>query len=188
MKKKSGLKKLIAGLLVCLTLCGCKSYGALKPAKKADIKGTYELVTYKVYGDNGTDVNLISEYGVKAYLVIDTNGIGYYLYKDNHTSKTTKQVSLRYLIEDRTDSTSDNEKIEYIVYDSDSSNTDIYKDDEIGIHEMLGVHIGWSKTLKYSITEKKGMTVFGVHYEGQQKLSVKYKKINSKTDPNSISM
>lgn len=67
-----------------------------------DLKGTYQLTTYKRTLNDATDekpatvTDYLAENSIEMYLVITGESIGYVSYKDNQTSLIVREVSLSY--------------------------------------------------------------------------------------------
>lgn len=89
------LKKIIPLLVLSGTMFSCSSYSA-KPGKLENLVGTYELDIYKMkHNDEDSEeepYDRKAEIGAVAYFSIDSEGYGYYAYKDNSTSPKVSQV------------------------------------------------------------------------------------------------
>ena len=86
---------------MCFSLSGCY---VSKPGKMSELVGTYELTSYtyrpKDLPDEEESENRISTRGITAYLVIKSDGTGYYAYRDNDTELWLKQVKIDYTYDD----------------------------------------------------------------------------------------
>lgn len=93
------LKKLIPLLVLTGSLCSCSSYSP-KPGKLENLVGTYELNVYKMkHNDEDPEEDPYdrkAEIGAVAYFSIDSEGYGYYAYKDNSTEARVAQVFSRF--------------------------------------------------------------------------------------------
>ena len=97
------LKKIIPMLLMVGTVSGCSSYSS-KPGKLENLVGTYELVTYQMKKDDSNPdeepYDHKAEIGCSAYFSVDSEGYGYYGYKDNDTAARVDSVFSTFTYDD----------------------------------------------------------------------------------------
>ena len=92
------LRKIIPAFLLTGVLCSCSSYSS-KPGKLENLVGTYELDVYKMRHEETEEKETYDrkkEIGAVAYFSIDSDGYGYYAYKDNNTAARVDQVFSRF--------------------------------------------------------------------------------------------
>lgn len=144
------------------------------PASLSKIAGTYELSSYTRSNSEEKDPeteasishNLIEEKGVVAYLVVNTDGTGYYIYKDNTHELSARMVRITYNYDDEKPSLVEN--IRYTYGESNSGDGGPNRG-----HETLGVNFKRrTKNLSYSMP-----AVFGRKYSQ----SVTYKQVSTDT-------
>lgn len=70
---------------VSLLFAGCGTSYTSKPGTKQEMAGTYQLTTYIQKDSEGNEVNRIEQLHVKAYMVVGTDGYGFYAYQDDNT-------------------------------------------------------------------------------------------------------
>lgn len=105
------MKKLLSSLLIgILLLLGAGCY-SVKAARKSDIVGTYQLVSYSIRG-----VDEFTEKQMVAYLVLREGDTGYYVYQDVNTELTVREVKVVYEA-----SESNPSKYEYVKFIKDTS-------------------------------------------------------------------
>lgn len=104
---KSTVKRIITlttaiALLILSTavLSGCY---LIKSGKMSWIEGTYKLRSY------GGDVDRLAERGIEMYVVIRSDGTGYYAYKDNNTDPYISEIKCRF-----TQDTEEPDKYSYV--------------------------------------------------------------------------
>ena len=66
----------------------------------SDIAGTYKLTRYIQKDDNGNPIDRINQLHVNAYLVVDTDGYGYYAYQDDETEFWYDSILIHYNTDD----------------------------------------------------------------------------------------
>jgi hypothetical protein len=93
-------------ILVLLLSSGCYTVNAVK---LKDVVGTYKITSYT---SDGTD--LIAKKGMEAYLVINSSGKSYYVYRDAKTELYVREIQLR-LVQD----TENPSKYAYVEYKLD---------------------------------------------------------------------
>lgn len=149
-----------AMLLLSLTcLSGCYN---IKSGKMKNVEGTYELVAYSTNKDE------IVENGVKLYVVIRSDGTGYYAYSDNDTALYFSELRCRF--------TQDPEKSGYYEYvelnftgNNDSWHT-------LGINSRLRV-----KNLNSYKPKYKG-NLFEGNVAVDYYINVDFERVSKKTD------
>lgn len=102
----------IGAMLLALTACYVS-----KPATMSDLVGTYELKTYTYKSDSAPQEqeadNRIALRGITAYLIVKSNGTGYYVYRSNDVALSAVSVKIDYTYDDK-----DSNKIKQIHYDT----------------------------------------------------------------------
>lgn len=109
--KEVVMKKLLATLIVTVMLAAvaCVAAGCYnsKPAVMSELVGVYELTQFTRWhtegeGEQATtqESDLKAEKGIRAYLVVNDNGRGYYVYKDNE-GLSAKEVAITYTYDDK---------------------------------------------------------------------------------------
>lgn len=96
----------------------------VNPQTMKDVKGTYELTSYtKRYNNasDGTNVDYITDYGYKIYLVVTGTDRGWYVMQSNETATYAKEVKLTYEYD-----TEETNKLRYVFY-RDSTTDESYK-------------------------------------------------------------
>lgn len=154
--------------LMCFTLTSCY---VSHPTAMKNLTGTYELTKFtrkaKDADSEADPDDLIKEKGIVAYLVITGEEYGYYVYKDNETPLTVKQVKINYEYDDE-----DITKVKSITY-IDGVFTNETKYPGAG-SELLGVNFRlFKRELNYS---------FQAVFNNKFAQSVIYKKANKATD------
>ncbi len=147
-----------------------------KPGYMKDLTGTYELTKYTyrlkdAEADEDKD-NMLKVNSIKAYLVISSDGTGYYVYKSNNHPLKAEEVRITYEYD-----TEETNKIREIYYTNGVSNS------SSGLpgngHESLGLLFKlFSKTLNMT-----HVAIFGNKYQS----SVSYKRVSRKTDLSYVS-
>lgn len=92
--KKILSRRFAALTLVVILILSAVAFGGCYRISSAELKyvvGTYKLITYSGQED------LIAAKGIELYVVIRSDGTGYYAYKDSETAAHIKPVSCRYL-------------------------------------------------------------------------------------------
>lgn len=178
MNFNKNLKYFIALFVACVVFAGsflftgCGTVYTSKAGTKQDMAGTYKLTTYKQKDDEGNEVDRISQLNVKAYMVVGTDGHGYYVYEDDNTP----------LWYDTT----------YIEYNKDTEQTDLYKSIRFtvgkgnvtinrqkpgcGYEPTMGFNVK-TKTFNYFIPDSHYYGCYPSYYT-----SVLYTKISEDTD------
>lgn len=142
-----------------LTLAGCYS---VKSGKMKNVEGTYELTGYS------TDVNEIEENGIKLYVVIKSNGEGYYAYTDNDTPLYFAELKCRF--------TQDPEKSGYYSY------VELNFTGKFDDWEKLGINAGWrEKNLNSNLPKYSGSILNGT-YSVDYYVNVDFTRVSRKTD------
>ena len=144
-----------------------------RPAALKKVVGTYELTSFtQTYPAENEEseaktVDMIKEKEIKAYLVLASDGTGYYVYKDKDTELTTHKLNITYSYDE-----DDTSKVKEIYY-TDGSDTSGDGAPNKG-HERLGVYFKWTtKKLTYTMP-----AVLGRKYSQ----SVRYDKVDKATD------
>lgn len=104
MKLSTKIKSIV--LVIALLAALASVFVGCIPAKLEKIVGTYKLITDTNQKYEQETVDRIETYGIESYLVITGNDYGYYVYKDNYSSVTCKEVSLSYAKNDDDEITS----------------------------------------------------------------------------------
>ena len=98
-----------------LALGGCY---ISNPADMDELIGTYQLTAYtrrpknaEAEDENAT-INMIDEYGITAYLIIKSDGFGYYVYKDNDEEVEAYSIKINYSYDEE-----NSDEIKEIHYD-----------------------------------------------------------------------
>lgn len=102
MKRKflSAVFSAIFALFAFAPFFGCSSYQS-KAGKLSELVGTYQLTSYTTKPDASTEeIDLLSETGAEAYLIVGENSYGYYVYKDNSTPVWCDSVFIEYTPDD----------------------------------------------------------------------------------------
>ena len=129
-------------LLAVTSLTGCY---VVKSSKMRKIEGTYKLTNYS------TDENEIETRGITMYMVVKSDGNGYFAYKDNDTDLYFAEMRCRF-----TQDTEDSSKYSYVEVNFDGGSE----------WEKFGVN-AYGKTLNSSVPVYKGNIFdgdFGVDY------------------------
>lgn len=115
------------------------------PAKMSDLEGTYELTSFTRRPkdadseDENATVDMIATNGIKAYLVVKSDGFGYYVYKDNDTELYADTIRITYTYDDENP-----EKIKEIRYDNGAAKKNAYPNSG---EETLGLNFKRKKKL-----------------------------------------
>ena len=120
--------KWVAAVLVLTMALGALGLTACYPSKPGtmrDLTGTYQLSAYTRSYDGETDQegqtvahDLIEERGVKAYLVVNGDGTGLYVYQDNNTAPSARLVHIQYTYDE-----DDASLVKEIVYTNGTSDS-----------------------------------------------------------------
>lgn len=176
------LRKIIPLLVLAGSMTACTSYTS-KPGKMEHLVGTYELSVYKMkrtIDEESEDYDRKAEIGAVAYFSIDSDGYGYYGYKDNETEARLASMFATF--------TYDEEKPELVkAIDINDGVTHKYEDEKrVGCLDEpdMGFHDGLlKKTLSYTI--HSGHMLFQkdrlIPYQ-----YVEYKKISNDTGVDKI--
>jgi len=142
-------KRILVSLLLILSvfvLTSCTSYSSRK-GKMEDLVGTYKLTTYiKQEYDATEDVDMIEQRSITAYLVVGSEGQGYYVYNGNLST-----ISIEYTYED--------DEIKAIQYNNGSNR--VYtkvSEPGYGNETKMGFNVN-NSTLSYSISKGKAFNV-----------------------------
>ena len=152
---------LLAALLVTslFTLSGCYT---IKSGKMRSVEGTYELTGYS------TDENEIEANGIKLYIVIKSDGNGYYAYTDNDTPLYFAEMKCRF--------TQDPEKSGYYSY------VELNFTGGNDAWEKLGINAGWrEKNLNSNLPKYKG-NIFDGTYGVDYYVNVDFTRVSRRTD------
>ena len=79
-----------------MMFAGCGTIYTSKPGTIEQMKGTYKLTTYTQKDSEGEKVDRIAQLNVKAYLVVGSDGHGYYAYQDDNTAFWYDTVGIQY--------------------------------------------------------------------------------------------
>ncbi len=113
MKKYLSLMLALLLLLACVPFTGCYR---IRAASKQEIAGTYELTSLRRSDKaDQPEGNLKELNEVTAYLVVDENGGGYYIYRDRETPLSCRVVETRL-----TPSAEDPDRYEYVEFRTDT--------------------------------------------------------------------
>lgn len=178
---KRTFKKIIPVMLLTGMLAGCSSYNS-KPGKLEDLVGTYELSVYKMKHnpDDEDTYDRKAEIGAVAYFTVDSDGYGFYGYKDNETAARVDQVFSTF--------TYDEEKTNLVKAISlgDGVTSKYYSEKKVGCLDEppMGFRDGLlKKTLSYTLHS-------GTMWDGKKTpieyQYVEYKKISKETSLNKI--
>lgn len=80
---------------------GCGTMYTSRPGTLEQMKGTYKLTTYTQKDSEKNEVNRITQWHVKAYVVVGTDGHGYYAYQDDNTEFWYDTISIQYNKDDQ---------------------------------------------------------------------------------------
>lgn len=176
------MKKRIA-ILIAVVMLATVCLAALtacyqsRPAKLSKVVGTYELKSYtrtypaKEGEETGETVDLIATNQIKAYLVVTSDGKGYYVYEDKDTPVRCYQCKINVSMDDEQP-----DKVKEISYTYAAETTG----DAIpgSGHETLGVYFKYrTKKLSYNMP-----AIFGRKYSR----SVRYEKVSNETGLNYV--
>jgi len=101
--KKFIIALLLTAIISSLLLTACY---VSNPAKMDELVGTYELTSYTRRPknsdpeDENATVDMIKDKEITAYLVVKSDGYGYYVYKDKDTELTAYSVRITYTYDD----------------------------------------------------------------------------------------
>lgn len=141
-----------------LQLTGCY---IVKSGKLKNVEGTYQLTSYS------TNKNEIEENGIELYIVIKSDGKGYYTYKDNDTELYFSELRCRFLQD-----TEDSKKYSYVEIDFHGNNE----------WETFGVNSTMSrKTLNFSKPKWKGNIIEG-NLAIDYTIGVTFTRVDKSTD------
>lgn len=153
------IKRLSAILLLTATLVLLCSCYIVSSAKMKNVQGTYELTTYS------TSKNVKEERGITLYIVVKSDGSGYYAYSDNDTELYYSDLKCRF--------TQDSEKSGYYSYVEVDFNGS-------GNWFSLGVNSN-SKTLGSNVPKYKG-NIFDGSFGLDYYTTVTFTRVDKATD------
>lgn len=176
MKKTALVLTIILVAALCATMLS--SCYVSRPAAMKKVVGTYELTSFtRTYSaaegeTESNTVDMIKDKEIKAYLVVNADGKGYYVYSDKDTEVTTHQVNITFTYDE-----DDSSKVKEIYY---TDGADASGDGSpLKGHEHLGVYFKWTtKKLTYSMP-----AVLGRKYSQ----SVRYDRVDKATDLSYVS-
>ena len=174
--KRKIFNLLAFALLITLSFFLVSCYQS-KPGLMKDLTGTYELTkfTWRAKGDEADENkdDMLKNHQITAYLVINSDGTGYYCFKSDEKALYAEEIRITYTYDEDEPS-----KIKEISYTNGSSTT-VNRAPGNG-RERLGLYFKvFSKTLNYtdnaspSSCKKVGR---------QYSQSVSYKRVSRKTD------
>ena len=126
--------------------------------KMRDLVGTYELTRYSAKTD------ILTEREMKLYMVINSDGKGYYVYKDKDTAAYAAEMQLRFETNEE-----DSSKYEYVHVKFNQQSEEV----------KFGVN---SKNLNYSKIVWKQLTLDNLKLEQDYTISVGFQKVSKETD------
>ncbi len=176
------MKKIIV-LLLCaaVIVCLCASFAGCyisKPDTMEHLVGTYRLESYTrtpKNSDSETEtqsIDMIKDKGITAYLIVKSDGTGYYAYKDDSTPAYARSINIEYTYDgEKSDS------VEKIRYDDGYDHTgDGYPGKG---YEVLG--------LNFTKREKKLSFTMPAVFKRDYSQSVRYEKVSDTTDLSYVS-
>ena len=100
-KKISKLIAFAFGVMTMLIACAftftaCGTMYTSKAGTLEDMAGTYKLTQYIQKDEEGQEIDRITQLEVKAYMVVGTNGSGYYVYEDKNTPMWYDSTTIEY--------------------------------------------------------------------------------------------
>lgn len=172
-------------LLVVIFLCaGCTRYSS-RPGKMSKLIGTYELTTY-TYQEEGEEEahDLISEEGIKCYLVITGNNKGYFYFDSNGTHLGFSDVTITYTYDVDSDTGLETDKIASLT---------IKSDEEVELpggssEQTLGFVCKLrNKNLNFTYS-KSDISILDKHLNIEHKytIKVKFTKVNQDTSKDTV--
>lgn len=180
MKKKITCVTLVITLLATLLLLAACYVS--RPDKVENVVGTYKLIvfthTLPASDPENPDADLdkrttdfIKTKGITAYLVVKSDGKGYYVYKDNENALSAKEVLVTFSFDE-----DDNSRVKEIHY---TSGGDYHGDDYPGKgKETLGVNFSKSsKIISYYLPSWNGNLIKRDHSQ-----QVTYEKVSDAAD------
>ena len=157
---KRGFTKILASVALAIVfVCsmifatGCQ---IISGVKMKDLVGTYEMTSY------GAKTNVMEEREIKMYMVINSNGSGYYVFKDNDTEVYAAEMRVSF-----TANTEDSSKYDYVkctFYDGYTIDFGVNRD-TLNYSKIVWKPLQWGKPLETDYT-----------------ISVGFKKVSKKTD------
>ena len=159
-------------VLACVLVFATGCYTS-RPAVMKKLVGTYQLTTFtrtytdeQVEGEDTISHDLITEKGITAYLIIASDGTGYYVYGDKDTPPYARAVHITYTYDDKKP-----DKVKEITY-TDGSTT---SGNAPGIgRETLG--------LNFKISEKLLTYYTPAIFSQKYSQSAKYTKLSKVAD------
>lgn len=175
--KKRRLLVVTATLLASTTLTSCNFVDA---GKIEDIAGTYQMITWEythyyegrdytsVADEDKQTIDVLKENGVTNYIVINTSGSGYYVYKDNETPSYAIETKQIYEVDDE-----DNTLVEKItVKDAEQTEWRLYV--QCKKHTFTSNKSAWKSSFHIGKTE---YTI-----GNKDKITMKWKRVNKAQD------
>ena len=109
MKKLKIVAFAVLSVMLMVLFAGCYVVSGQRMKR---VQGTYELISYsRTNGKTNAVTNYLEVDGYQAFLVVTGSGTGYYVFRDNDTPPTVRQVSLRYEYNQE-----DSKKVDYVFY------------------------------------------------------------------------
>ena len=161
-KTKRIFTAVLLTLLFALSLLAFTGCYTIKSGKMRSVEGTYELTGYS------TKVNEIETRGVKLYVVIKSDGTGYYAYTDNDTPLYFSALKCRF--------TADPEKPGYYSY------VELNFTGKSDGWEKLGINARWNKKNLNSNTPRYKGNIFDGTYGIDYYVDVDFTRISRSTD------
>ncbi len=165
MKKLKSIVSLTLVIIVILsaaTLAGCYK---ISSGKMKYVVGTYKLISYS------DRVDRIAQDGIELYIVIRSDGTGYYGYKDNNTAARIEPLRCRY-----TEDTEEPGKYSYVEIDFTGD----------GKYETLGIYSKlFEKKLNANTPVWKGSILNGTA-EVDYRIYVEFERVSNSTDTSYI--
>jgi len=144
-----------------------------------EVVGTYELTTYKKKDPAGNHFEALTPMQMKAYLVIGSDGYGYYVYKDKNTELHSEQTKIKFTYETDDNGQEDTTLIKAVSYVTGNEVKLQNQKPGAGKEPTMGFNVK-KHTLSYTINE--------THYKiGNQETDLEYAyteytRISDKTD------
>lgn len=152
----------LLALLLTLSLLAFTGCYTVKSGKMRSVEGTYELTNYSA------KVNEIEENGVKLYVVIRSDGTGYYAYTDNDTPLYFAELRCRF--------TADPEKSGYYSY------VELNFTGKSDGWEKLAINARWNKKNLNSNTPRYKGNIFDGTYGIDYYVDVDFTRISRSTN------
>jgi len=174
------MKKLVALIItICLVaslaiiFTSCSTYTS-KEGSIDDIIGTYKLTKFTATNENDEAVDMIETSGVVAYITVNADGYGYYVYKDNDTETTIDSIAIEFNHDaDNTD------LYDSIKYNTGKSVSLTKQRPGAGEEPKMGVNVK-KHTLNYTIP--KTDVKIGKYEINIKSESVLYERVRKETD------